>query len=289
MTRWAIFLTVVILALSIAFAAMSAVVFAKREDYRDQLRKMTAMKEAIDAEAKTTKTKLEGERDAAVAKSGETTANLNALQLQFNTLHAENDRLGGQLTEAKSNFNRAEDKNLELTNLTKKLGDQVADMATANDKLKGERDDFFAKMSAERNRANQLEKANADLRDKLDTATASLKDATDTLKLNEDTFSELARHNIEAREIIIHLTKLPDIKGRVTYVDKASNSVALNVGRKQGVKKNYEFTIFRDSQFIAKVNVFNTEDELSLAQIVTTNLKHLPIQPGDTAATRLGQ
>jgi len=285
MTFWAKVLTIVIFVLSIAFASMSAVVFAKREDYRGQLANMTALEQSNEAKAQAAEAKLKAERQAAMDKSAETTAKLNALQLQFDTVSHQLERLNSDLKEAQSNFRNEQDKSLALTHVTEQLGQQVKDMAVDQEKLKAEKDDYYAKMTEERKRANQFEKGNTDLKARLDTTTASLKDAQDTIKLNEDTFSELARRNIEAREIISGLTAVPEIKGKVALVEPGSNSVILNVGRKQGVKKNYEFTIFRGDKFIAKVSVYDTEDELSAARIVTGGKQ--AIQRGDAAATRL--
>ena len=285
MTFWAKLLTIVIFVLSIAFASMSAVIFAKREDYRDQLSKMTAARERIEADARATKAKLDADLQAANDKTADTAAKLSALQLQFETMSHQVDRLNGDLKDAQINFKNEQDKSLNLTHVTDELGKQVKDLVDDQEKIKKERDDYLDKMTAERKRANTLEKENTDVKGKLETTTASLKDAEDTIKLNEETFSELAKRNIEARQIVNGLTALPEIKGKVALVDPASNTVILNVGRKEGVKKNYEFTIFRGDKFVAKVSVYNTEDGFCAAQIVTAT--QLPIERGNTAATRL--
>ena len=88
------------------------------------------------------------------------------------------------------------------------------------------------------------------------TATDSLGKAEETLKLNDDIFAELSRRNVAWRELIAGWATLPDIKAKVVKVDPESNFVLLNAGLKQGVMKNYDFSIFRDGTFVAKVSVF---------------------------------
>ena len=94
----------------------------------------------------------------------------------------------------------------------------------------------------------------------------------------------MSRRNVAWRELITSWATLPDIKAKVLKVDAESNFVLLNVGRKQGVMKNYDFSIFRDGVFVAKVNVFDVQDDLCAARITVPKL---PIQRGDNAWTRL--
>ena len=85
-------------------------------------------------------------------------------------------------------------------------------------------------------------------------------------------------------KIIDKIVKLPDIKGKIASVDEENNLVVLNVGESQGVRKNFNFTVFRGDKFVAKVNVLQTYADYCAAQVVT---QKLPIELGDNAWTRL--
>ena len=115
-------------------------------------------------------------------------------------------------------------------------------------------------------------------------STDALGKAEETLKLNDDIFAELSRRNVAWRELIAGWATLPDIKGKVVKVDAESNFILLNAGRKQGVMKNYDFSIFREGVFVAKVSVFDVQDDLCAARVVVPKLA---IQRGDSAWTRL--
>jgi len=119
------------------------------------------------------------------------------------------------------------------------------------------------------------------LRDSLQTQLAQAKD---TIALNEEVFAELSKHGIEARTVIAGLQNVPPIDGLVIAVLPDTHTVALNVGSKQGVRKNFNFTIFRGPDFIAKVNVFDVEEKRCAAQIITSSG---PVKVGDAAQTRL--
>ena len=148
-------------------------------------------------------------------------------------------------------------------------------MALADrEQLETENNTLYAKLSDGQSRSNKLEKENTDLTASLKTATAALGKAEDTIKLNDEIFAELSRRNVAWRELITKWATLPDIKAKVVRVDTESNFVLLNVGQKQGVKKNYEFSIFRDGTFVAKVNVFDVQDDLCAARDCRAQAAH---------------
>ena len=160
------------------------------------------------------------------------------------------------------------------------LKDAIAD----RERLETENHTLNAKLIDEQSRANKLDKENTELTASLKTATDSLGKAEETLKLNDDIFAELSRRNVAWRELIAGWATLPDIKAKVVKVDPESNFILLNAGLKQGVMKNYDFSIFRDGTFVAKVSVFDVQNDLCAARVVVPKL---PIQRGDNAWTRL--
>jgi chromosome segregation ATPase len=284
MTFWAKLLIVVVFVLSLIFAAMSAVLFGKRENYRAEL-DQTKAAYAQDKEKWTqTNNDLTARINHAVDEIRQAKSDAEAAQLRVNTLTDEGERKDAELRAWKLADDKDKNLNLEQAAALTSLGTNLKEAYAERDNLKADNNKLIADLSAERSRSNRLEKENTDLTASLKTVTAAKDKAEETIKLNDEIFAELSRRNVAWRELITQWTTLPDIKGRVVAVDKEMNLVTLNVGQKQGVMKNYEFTIFRDGVFVAKVNVIDVQDDLCAARIVVPKLA---IQRGDSAWTRL--
>lgn len=284
MTFWAKMLTIIALVLSIAFAAMSAVIFAKREDYRGQLAAAQRQYDADKKKAQDTITRLTGDLTAKDTELAQKNTELKSRELQLGTVTSELDQKRRDVTQLQSTVSNEQSNVQKLVALTDGLTKRNDTLLAENGNLRKENGEMFTKLSAEQNRANDLQKANAQLKGENDTLVARLSTANDTIKLNEEVFAELGKRNIEARPIIAGFNALPDVKGKVVTVDPESNLVVLNIGRKQGVRKNFDFTVFRDDKFVGTVNVFDVQDDLCAARIVT---RKMAMQRGDNAWTRL--
>jgi len=284
MTFWAKLLIVVVFVLSLIFASMSAVLFGKREDFRAGLEK-AKRDYAQDKDMWSRKNaEMTDKVNQAVKDIAEAKSNADATQLRLDTAIHEGERKDAELQAKILEDQKDKNLNLEQAAALGSLGTQMKSLLASEDSLKAENDTLTGKLLAEQSRSNKLEKDNSDLAAKLQTTTVALGKAQDTLKLNDDIFAELSRRNVAWRELITNWATLPDIKGKVLKVDPESNFVLLNVGQKQGVMKNYDFSIFRDGTFVAKVSVFDVQNDLCAARVVVPKL---PIQRGDNAWTRL--
>jgi DNA repair exonuclease SbcCD ATPase subunit len=284
MTFWAKLLIVVVFILSLIFASMSAALFGKKENFRAELEK-TKRDYAQDKDTWTrTLTEKTDKINQAVKDAAEMKSNLDAAQDRLDTAIHEGERKDAEARAKDIEDQKDKNLNLEQAAALASLGTQVKSLLASTDSLKAENNTLIANLSAERSRSNKLESEKADLTKRVDTATASLAKAEDALKLNDEIFAELSRRNVAWRELITQWATLPDIKAKVLKVDTGGNFVLLNVGQKQGVKKNYDFSIFRDGAFVAKVNVFDVQDDLCAARIVVPKLA---IQRGDNAWTHL--
>ena len=284
MTFWAKLLIVVVFVLSLIFVSMSIVLFGKKEDFRDQLER-TKRDYAQDKDTWTrTNTELTDQVKQAAREIAEAKTNNDAMQVRLDTAIHDGERKDADLRAKDIDDQKDKNLNLEQAAALDSIGTQVKSLLASTDSLKAENNTLYTKLSASETRSNQLEKENADLSTSLKTATAELTKAQETLKLNDAVFAELSRRNVAWRELITQWATLPDIKAKVVNVDTESNIVLLNVGEKQGVKKNYEFTIFRDGAFVAKINVFDVQENLCAAHVVVPKLA---IQRGDNAWTRL--
>lgn len=77
------------------------------------------------------------------------------------------------------------------------------------------------------------------------------------------------------------------IHGKVLAVRREVNLVMLSVGREDGVKKGYRFTIYRDQKYIGKVEIEKVFTDMSSARILRDWTKE-KIREGDDAAVRFG-
>jgi len=284
MTFWAKLLTVVVFILSLIFASMSAALFGKREDFRSQLEKTASEYKQKQEEWKQKSDELTGKLNQAAAEVALAKSERDASQLRLDTLIHEGERRDADLKQRMIEDEKDKNLNLELAASLKSLGTQVTSLLADTNSLKTENTSLTTKLSEEQSRSNKLAKENTDLTASLKSTTEAKEKDEATLKMNDEIFAELSRRNVAWRELITQWTTLPDIKAKVLKVDTESNFVLLNVGLKQGVKKNYEFSIFRDGLFVAKVNVFDVQDDLCAARIVVPKLA---IQRGDNAWTRL--
>ena len=75
----------------------------------------------------------------------------------------------------------------------------------------------------------------------------------------------------------------PTIDARIEDVDEDLGLVVLSVGKNDDVQEGYEFTVYRDDQFVAKVQVTRVYDSLSGARILLP--EDASIRKGDRATT----
>lgn len=286
MTFWAKILIITMLVLSLTFAAMSGVLFAKRQDYRAELALANATSAEKLGKANQAIDRLESEKSDLATE-------LSAKQTELSTTKGQVDLLTNDLQAMRGNVE-------QLQSTLAKEQDSVATLAQANESLVS-RNDVLTKenntvrqenitltknLADEQNTVNTLKNEVASLTEERQTLQSNLADARETINLNEEVFAELSKRNIEAQSVIAGLTAVPQIKARVMTVDPETNLVVINAGSEQGVRKNFEFTIFRGDKFIAKVNVFDTNEDMSAARIVSQS-KDIDIRQGDQAWTRL--
>jgi len=284
MTSWAKALTVIAFVLSLVFAGMSAVVYAKRVAYQKMYldeKDLHASDKAADALKIATRdgriSDLTGERDRKAA-------DVAARDKDIETRKAQVDKLTSDLADAKQSLANEQAQVITVTTTNDRLTKDNEGYVTINNNLRTENKDLIGKLSAEQDITRQLQVTVTELQKSRGALQVELAQAKDTLALNEEVFAELSKRNIEARTVIIGWQTMPAIDGLVIAVDPETHAVVLNVGSKQGVRKNFNFTIFRGPDFIAQVNVFNVEEKRCAAQIIASKG---PVKVNDAAQTRL--
>lgn len=284
MTWWAKVLTIVVCVFSLVFAAMSAVIFAKRSNYRAEVKRERELHTESVKKANGEIEKLRGLVSDRTNDLATVRGTLKNKEDELARAVAEREQVQANVTDFQNRLNTEQASVKQLTVSVDGLRTENTRLAADNEKARTEVNDYMAKLSAEQKRSNDLAKENSGLKETLDGTQKRLALANEQINLHEQTFQELGKRNIEARRVIQGLIALPDIKGKVIGVDATTNIVVINVGSKQQVRKNYDFTLFRGDKFVAVVNVFDVQDELCAARVITRNTA---IQQGDNAWTRL--
>ena len=83
----------------------------------------------------------------------------------------------------------------------------------------------------------------------------------------------------------VALIGAPVLLGKVAAVDNDMNIVVLSIGRDDQVKPGYEFTIYRGTDYKAKV-VINKVEKDYCSGYSRKELEAAPIEVGDEATTR---
>jgi len=287
MTGPAKVLIVLICILSVAFAAISAVLFSTRQDYRDILEKAkeryaedVAKLRGANEQLKENLIRVRTERDEHRTRAVSAEAKVRLLEHEVGRLQTEvvdrNNQIMGLQTDLKTTLEKA---NLWMAQNQELMG-QVR-----------QRENEILKLTQELQKSSQenqtLRTANADLQSELEKTKERLTVADATVDRQQKILDILFERFIEARPIIKSGVAVPDLRGKVLFVNKEYGNVIINLGEKQGVRKNYEFTVYRGSQFIGKIVIIDLQEEDMAAGKITLLAQGQEIRQGDSVATRI--
>ncbi len=190
---------------------------------------------------------------------------------------------------------------------------ELARVRGERDAAIGEKTSTQNELAAEKNRTTTLMAKLEESHTRVEDATTKQKDAdarmfrmkgdldrtTDELSVARIEYEELrSEHTSLQIQMDAITTKLgpdgvlalirgvaPPIDGIVEDVDPALRLVVLSVGKNDDVKPGYEFTLYRDDKFVAKVQVTKVYDNLSGARILLP--EGAVVNKGDRATTRI--
>lgn len=286
MTFWAKLLTIIAFVLGLIFATMSGVLYVKRADLHETNKNL--QKEM------TTKVKeLENKNNDAQAAIDRLKADLAMKTTEANDLTNRLDTAIGERKVFEVELAKQQDL---VKRLSLNLSDQQRafaatltsnkELAGHNRSLEGKNRELMAELTSEKTQNSDLRKQKSDLETLRDNLNGSLAVSRQTIDLHNEVFAELKRRNIEYGHILDSFLAMPAIMAKIVTVKPASKVVVLNVGKNDGVKKNFTFTVHRGPRFVAKVSVIEVRDDMSVAMI-DLDVKGLAIERGDNAWTRL--
>lgn len=274
------------LVLSIVYCGTAIVLFTHRADWRGKYEKVSADYEKYTKESKSQIVRLDDE--VAVLKDSLEGARTNL------------DRVTEEFKEQRDEVTRAEKEieNLKVTIAAKDLKIDSKDRAIAEKdeavtSLRTKTDELNATTEAaktERNEAvEKMVEAQTELtatKAKLEETEVAFAEAKKQLELKEGIIAQLRENGIPVEEIAVSGGPTTPIRGQILAVRADANLVMLSVGSQNEVKQGYRFTVYRDSEYLGKVEVEKIFPDMCSARILT-DFTEKQIKEGDSASTRV--
>lgn len=279
MTTLAKVFAVVVLVFSAALASGMLVYLSNAADYKDQLEK-----EKTNRQTDVTTLTGQVEEQKSIAKTA-TDAKQTALD-QVVTMKAEVGRKDQALAKKDEEITAIQKKNQELTAAVTSIEDTLKKQATEITKLAAEKEDYRLKVD-EATRAK--EKAEDDLKScqvALKNSQSSLSDARNELKEAQLMVTSM-QQQAPGVNLVTPAPAMPDINGRVVNVDNQAGLVMISVGTDDGVKDNYTFEVYRDTQYVGRIKVIEVHPERAIGKIDPAMTKSNQIMENDYVSTRL--
>jgi predicted RNase H-like nuclease (RuvC/YqgF family) len=221
------------------------------------------------------------------------------LQVKFDDLTAKQKLTQAKLFEAQKSLSIIEAKLKDATSqidaLTSQLQQEKASKEEALSKMEQMKSDLDQQKESRSDLENKLSKAQDDLR----TIQSKLSKIEAGKKALEMRIKELeAKSNVELGKIVVSpeaasakpLTVLSAVNnpestakglgGKVLVLNKEYNFVVINLGSKDGVVINDEFSVYQGNKNIGDVKVEKVQDTMSAAGFVSDKLKNM-IKEGD--------
>ena len=274
-------LIVLVLVLSVVFAASQIILFGKREN--------------LGAALKDTNASLKVAKLKAADFEEQLKDRTQAMDRAVADLRLTNQTLGTQVA----------DKAQQVSDLNDKLGQETAQATRLGELAQNQLDNI----NVQKDRIVQLEAQGSDLRGQIEAKVAEVQQLTDTIKdknatiggldqqltetkkdnkqladANEEMTAKLA--DLVQRGIRIEPAYAPLINGKVLEVDTHLRTAVIDKGSLAGVKPNTEFTIYRDSQFVARMVITDVNKQVSVGHVLLLAEGAEPKQ-GDNATTQI--
>ncbi len=278
-------LVVVVFLLSVGFAVSQMILFEQRVRWRDEYERETDLRQDAERARDDFSQELERLKDefdrgqaakrSEIADLEQDIADRNA---RISSLESDLERRSEQLSEAQRVQESKRERLSEKDNI---IEEHEATIAERDASLKRRMDEI------------------ADLEEQVRMHTATIDDREQTIaELDEEKLRALTRlgdrerqlAELEARGVHVDIGKpLPVVDGVLSRVDNEIGVAVLNRGKQHGVEINYDFVVYRDDAFVARVYVMDVFPEHSLERVdrELTDLEETPMQVGDRATTRI--
>lgn len=274
-------LVIVIMAFSLLFLALSAVVFTTERNWKvatkkeqDEVVKLKSKLQDAQAVADASKKGLEKATVEFTAKAKIFDSTLANLQEQIK-------RENGQLEEVRKQLVAAEQ-------TAKSSLDEVEDKRQQTEELRKE-------LSAVEKQANEFKLRQADLNDQIRDLQRSLDTATKNnseLRTRVAKFSTLLRSKGLSDDIsqIRGLESPPPVVGEVKRVDPTNRRLEVTIGSDDGLVVGHELYLYRTTprpEYIGKVAIVTVDPDQAVAKVIGNTFQGKKIKEGDIVSSTI--
>jgi chromosome segregation ATPase len=274
-------LVIVIMAFSLLFLALSAVVFTTSKNWMVETTKareevVKLKKKVQDAQAVSEASK-KGLEDAKVAYAADT----KRAETRISSLEEEVKRDLADLTAARN---------------TQVGADQTAKLTIAEGEDRRQQTELLrTQLAAVEKQANEFKLHQADLNDQirdlqrtLDTATKNNSD----LRERVNRFSTLLRSNGLSDDItqIKGIESPPPVVGEVKRIDSTNRRIELTIGSDDGLVVGHELFLFRTTprpEYIGKVAIVTVDPDQAVAKVIGNTFQGKKIKEGDIVSSTI--
>ncbi|MFO7958790.1 MAG: hypothetical protein R6X33_17015 [Candidatus Brocadiia bacterium] len=274
-------LVVLVLVLSIGFAAAQVVLFQKREDFGAQYR-----------EAAEQLTSARGELDDVKGQLADKTAQLERLRAssdeQIQSLQDELEQQKARARELNANLEQLQTNVGELTQVVNKQETRIESLSDTNDDLKNRISELQSTINDKEGTINQMQ----DTIGEKDGAIADLRHQLNGVKEER---TELAESNARLNGIVQEFRQrgfevppapAPAIDAMVVRVNNETGTAVIDKGSQNEVKPNTQFTVYDDEGFVATLVIHDVWDTVA-GGMVTRSAAGRQIAVGDRATTEI--
>ncbi|HUS58216.1 MAG TPA: hypothetical protein VM141_06170 [Planctomycetota bacterium] len=280
---------VVNLLLGVAFLAVSSVNFAQQQDWRarhdENVKKGNDLLQAAESVNKQLHT-IVTDRTEKIATLQAAIGNQNvafeASQREIARLKADQATLSSNLRELTDSY-----KKMQLTDTARQ--DELKEVKAQLDRAQGALEIAEKGKTAAQDELLKLGEQNSDLKRQIDNLAHKIQEQTVQITSNERIIDAYLKAYPSLAQLKIKdgATVPPPIDAKVEDVDDNIGIVVLSVGAEQKVENGFTFYVYRDSDYIALVEVTKVHAQKSIATI-NQEMSKSRIQSGDSATTRIG-
>jgi predicted nuclease with TOPRIM domain len=275
-------LVVLNLFLAIGFLGASATFLGVQENYKVKLEESTEAMGVEIADLKAQKDKLGKDLNDQRTLSAEKVAN--------------NEGLAAQLSAQDEEMGRIREVNNQLLGQYERLSQTATDLQQTIDSLNSDKNRLIEeKDSALGEKRSAVDEKNDAVTEqkRLESEILGLQDQVAELEKRlvststqlEDTNLVVALYEEKFGPVVESIRGVPVIKTVVAGVNEDLNIVLFTVGRDDNVKPGYEFTIYRNNEYVATVVVDKVEKD-HCSGYSKKEIQRLPIVVGDLGTTR---
>ena len=283
------------LILAVAFCFMTLTLYSKRTDFKDRwettTRTLAKTKDLMQKEIDDWKEKWN-------ASDRELTSKKQSLKDLASTLK----RQEIEIKEQKDELNKAKETIVANEILIDKQRKELDRRHSQIDEMHKIIQNQQRALTVSKENEQQARRGKIDMENQLNTKIQQYKDlAKEKRKVETELahqnaiLGSLRDHGVPIERIVFgelgigaDIVKGPPIHAKVLAVDNAVNLVMLSVGQDDGVRKGYQFTVYRKDEYIGKVLVERTFRDMCSARIILPDLAQgKTIKENDNAATRV--